>query len=136
MSKNTLILDNPIKINGKDVTEFQYDAQAITVDLFSAACAHAASATKSNIPTMKVKETDYTLHLYLGMAAIIAVNPGVDFSDLARIHGFDILDLTNIGTFFIIRKQAEPSEATNSDEQPESMPATSTQTSEGSGEND
>lgn len=123
MSKNTLVLDNPILINGETVKELTYDAQEITGALFSTACAKAAASEKS--VGMKVKETDYNLHFYLGMAAVIAVNPRIAFEDLERVKGFDILDLSNIGTFFIIRKSAEPSEENNSEEQPETIPATS-----------
>ena len=130
MSKNTLVLDNPILINGKEVKELTYEAKEITVELFSKACAMAAEASQTKGISMKVKETDYTTHLYLGMAAVIAVNPEIDFSDLERVKGFDLLDLTNIGTFFIVRKSAEPSEESSSEEQSEITPDTSTQASE------
>lgn len=130
MSKNTLVLDNPILINGKEVKELTYDAKEITVDLFTKACAMAAEASQTKGFAMKVKETDFNTHLYLGMAAVIAVNPEIDFSDLERVKGFDILDLSDIGTFFIVRKSAEPSEESSSEEQSETIPATSTQASE------
>ena len=113
MSKNVLVLDTPIKINDEDVSELSYDAQEITVDLYMTACAKAASATAAggaNAASMKIKEVDYNLHLYVGMAAIIAVNSKIDFADLERIKGFDILDIANIGSFFIMRKSAEPSD--------------------------
>ena len=113
MSKNTLVLDNPILINGETVKELTYDHTEITVGLFTAASAKASAAEKSKTLTMNVKETDYTLHLYLGMAAIIAINPEIDFNDLERIKGYDVLDLTNIGSLFIFRKSAEPSEQSN-----------------------
>ena len=129
MSKNTLVLDNPILINGKEVRELTYDPQEITAEQFSIACAKAASMEKTKTLTLKVKENDHALHMYLGMMAIIAVNPGIDVSDLERIKGFDILDVTNIGTFFILRRQAEPSEEIKSDEPSETTAATSTQES-------
>lgn len=128
MSKNILVLDNPITINGKEVSELSYDAQEITVSLFSTACAKAAAASTeggTRVLTQKVKEVDYNAHLYLGMAAVIAVNPGIDFTDLERIKGFDLLDLSNIGRFFIMRKSAEPSAATSSGELPETTADTS-----------
>ena len=122
-----LVLDNPILINNKEVKELSYDAQQITVDLFTAACAKSAESSKTKSFTAKVKETDYGLHLYLGMAAIIAVNTEIDFADLERIKGFDLLDLTNIGTFFIVRKQAEVSEQNKSAERSATTADTSTQ---------
>ena len=130
MSKNTIVLENPILINGKEVSELTYDPQEITAEQFSIACAKSAALDKSKSITLKVKENDYALHMYLGMMAIIAVNPDIDVSDLERIKGFDILSLTNIGTFFTLRKQAVPSEDTSSDEPSENTANTSTQVSE------
>lgn len=134
MSKNTLVLDNPIKINGKDVSELTYDPQAITAEQFSIACAKSAAMDKSKTFTFKAKENDYALHMYIGMMAVLAVNPDIDITDLERIQGFDILDLTNIGTFFIMRKSAVPSPVSNSAEQSANTDDTSTQTSATSAE--
>lgn len=125
MSKNTLILDNPIKINGKTVKELTYDPQEITAEQFSIACAKSSAMEKTKTVTLKVKENDYSLHMYLGMMAVIAVNPGIDIADLERIKGFDILSLTNIGTFFTLRKQAAVSEENNSEKPSETTPDTS-----------
>ena len=111
-----------------------YDPTEITAEQFSIACAKSAALDKARAMTFKVKENDYALHLYLGMMAVIAVNPEIDISDLERIKGFDILDLTNIGTFFILRKSAEPSEVSNSEKPSESTADSSTQASETSGE--
>ena len=130
MSTKILTLDNPIIINNKEVSELSYDPMAITADMFSIACAKSAAVDRSRAIALKAKENDYALHLYLGMASVIAVNPGIDWADLERVKGFDILDLTNIGTFFIMRKSAEPSQESNSEKQSESTPDTSTQTSE------
>lgn len=132
MSKHTLTLDNPILINGKAVKELTYDPQEITAEQFSIACAKAASMEKTKTLTLKVKENDHALHMYLGMMAIIAVNPDIDVSDLERIKGFDILSITNIGTFFILRRQAVPSEETPSGEHSEATASTLTQASENS----
>ena len=126
MSKHTLILENPILINNEMVKELTYDPQEITAEHFSIACAKSAAMEKTKTVTMKVKEIDYSLHLYLGMMAVIAVNPGIDVSDLERIKGFDVLSLTNIGHFFTLRKLAVPSEENSSDEQSENTPSTST----------
>ncbi len=130
MSINTLVLDNPIQIDGKPVTELTYDATEISVELFATAAGKAADKGRATTVQAKVKETDYNLHLYLGMAAIIAINPNIDFSDLERIKGFDLLDLSNIGSFFIYRKSAEPSEQSSSEEQSGNMLDTSTRASE------
>lgn len=130
MSKNTLVLDNPITINGQVVKELTYDPQEITADLFNIACAKSSSLQKTQSVSLKFKENDHALHLYLGMMAIIAVNPGIDVTDLERIKGFDVLSLTNIGHFFTLRREAAVSEENSSDEQSENTANTSTQASE------
>lgn len=132
MSKNTLILDHPIQINGQEVKELTYDPQEITADLFTAACAKSAALDKTRTITLKLKENDHALHLYLGMMAIIAVNPNIDITDLERIKGFDVLSLTNIGAFFTLRKEAAVSEENSSAELSENTANTSTQASENS----
>lgn len=120
MSVHTLELDNPVKItvDGKlvETKELNYDPLEITVDLYARACAKAAEAAKSGSFSPKMRETDYNLHLYLGMAAVIAVNPNIDFTDLEHIKGFDLIDLSNIGLLFTIRKSAEPSETESGSE--------------------
>lgn len=133
MSKNILVLENPILINGKKVSELSYDPQEITAELFSVACAKSSAVDKSRSVTLRLKENDHALHLYLGMMAIIAVNNDIDVSDLERIKGFDVLSLTNIGAFFTLRRQAVPSEGPSSAEHCESTANTSTQASENSG---
>ena len=130
MSKNTLVLDNPIPINGKEVKKLTYDPQEITAEHFNIACAKSSALDKTKSFSFKFKENDYSLHLYLGMMAIIAVNPDIDVTDLERIKGFDVLDLTNIGAFFTLRKQAAVSEESSSDEQSENTASTSTQVPE------
>ena len=128
MSKNVLTLDNPILIDNKPVSELPYDGQKMTVDLYLSACARAAAATASggaSAASMKIKEVDYILHFYIGCACVIAVNPGIDFADLERVSGFDVLDLTNIGGFFIYRKSVEPSGKSGSESSGETTPDTS-----------
>ena len=126
MSKNTLTLDNPILINGKEVKELTYDPQEITAELFSIACAKSASLQKNQTISLSLKENDHSLHMYLGMMAVIAVNPGIDVTDLERIKGFDVLRLSNIGTFFILGKSEASFEGNSSDEQSENTANTST----------
>ena len=82
MSKNTLKLGEPITINGKQVSELTYDPMEITAAQFSEACARSSAINKSKSFSFKMRENDYALHLYLGMFAVIAVNPEIDISDL------------------------------------------------------
>lgn len=125
-----LKLDNPIMINNKQYTEFEYNPLKITAAMFSEACAKASAVTKSRTVSFNFKQTDTALHLYLGMMAIIAVNPEVDITDLERIEGYDVLELSDIGMLFTYRRWAEPSKENNSVEQSEITADISTQASE------
>ena len=116
MSTN-LKLHDPILVNGKQVTELTYDALQITAQQFSEACARSAAIDKNKTFSFKMRENDYSLHLYLGMMAIVAVNPDIDIADLERIKGFDVLAIADIGMLFTLRRSAATSEESNSDEQ-------------------
>lgn len=133
MLKGTIVLRNPITINGKTVKELTYDANEITSAMFAEADARKmlASGAKSGNLSGAV-ELDYGLHLYLGFAAIIAVNPEIDFTDLERIKGPDVMQVMKIGRNFIISSAA--SEEDSSDEQSEITPELSTHQSQTSKE--
>ncbi|MGI6156275.1 MAG: early nodulin 20 (N-20) [Enterococcus lemanii] len=122
MSKKILTLDNPIAINGKQVSELSYDPMEITAVQFSEACVRSSAIDKAKAFNFKFKENDYALHLYLGMMAVIAVNPEIDISDLERLKGFDTLRLTDIGMLFTLRRSAGASVENSSEEQSENMP--------------
>ena len=127
--KKALKLDAPITVavNGKQtsVTELEYDALEITAAQFSEACARSSAIDKNKTISFKLRENDYALHLYLGMMAIVAVNPGIDISDLERIKGNDVLKIADIGMLFTLRRLAATSEASNSEEQQETIPVPS-----------
>lgn len=126
----TIKLETPIKINGKIYEEFEYNPLKITATQFSEACARSSAMNKSRTLSINFKQTDTALHLYLGMMSIIAVNPDIDITDLERIEGYDVLELTDIGMLFTYRRWAEPSKENNSAEPSESTPDTLTQASE------
>ena len=129
----TLKLDNPITINNKVYTEFEYNPLKITAAQFSEACAR-SSASKNRTVSFNLKQTDTALHLYLGMMAVIAVNPEIDIADLERIEGYDVLELSDIGMLFTYRRWAEHSEENSSAEQSENIAGISTQISATSAE--
>lgn len=114
---NTLKLQNPLTIDGKAITELTYDACEITAVQFSEACARSAALDKTKTFSFKMRENDYALHLYLGMMAVIAVNPNIDITDLERLKGEDTLSLADIGMLFTLRRLGATSEENNSDEQ-------------------
>ena len=100
--KKTLTLKRPIIINGIERTELSYDVEAITTDQYLKACSKAAESDRGMMSKLKQKENDYALHMYLGYEAIIACNPEIDYEDLKRASGFDVLSFTDIGWLFII----------------------------------
>ena len=96
--KGTLTLKNPILINNETISEMTYDSNEITGALFSEAEAmRKRAAGMRNVSINPAIEFDFGLHLYLGYAAIIAVNPGYDFNDLERIHGGDLMTIMTSG---------------------------------------
>ena len=124
--KGIIKLANPIPVNGKNVAELQYNTEEITGQLFCEADAkrRIAAGTK-NVSIAPAAEFDYGLHLYLGFAACIAVTPGMDFADLERIHGTDVVEVMAVGRNFILK--SEDSAQNNSDEPTETTAAPTTQ---------
>lgn len=116
--KDTINLNKPITINGQLVTELTYDTEEITAALFCEAdTRRRIDAGVKNVAIIPSAEFDFGLHPYLGMAAVIAVNPDYDFADMGRISGPDLLELMAVGRNFILR--SEGSEQKPSDEQSE-----------------
>ena len=135
--KNTIKLDNPVQINGKSYNELTYDISEITAQACAEADARKLSASGSkNGNAAGAAELDYGLHLYLGFAAIVAINPEIDISDLERVRGYDVMKIMRIGRDFISGKSEEPYTPDRSDAQSETTPEPSTrrrETSESEG---
>lgn len=126
-----LKLSTPLLINGKKIKELKYDTTAITVALFAEAEARKLRATTAKAGgSAGAFELDYTLHLYLGMMAIIAVNPEIDVTDLERLSGSDVMAVMRIGRNFTTSRSEETSEESNSGELSETTPEPSTHQSE------
>lgn len=131
-----LTLSNPITINGEKVKTLTYDTGAITVGMFAEAEALKLRATTHKAGgSAGATELDYSMHAYLAMMAIIAVNPDIDVTDLERISGPDVMELVRIGRNFTTSRSAAPSEQSDSESSPEIIPEPSTSQSESSGEN-
>ena len=111
--KNTLELKNPILINGDEIKELSYDSNEITGALLAEADAMHRNSLGKKASATPVAELDYGLHLYLGFAAIIAVNPEIGFSDLERIKGYDTLEVMRIGRNFILRTDSPEENSTS-----------------------
>lgn len=129
---DTLKLSNPIKINDKLTKELTHDANKITAQRFAEADIHMATAFGAGKVKASAAELDYTFHLYLGMEAILAVNPEIDITDLERLKGGDVMEVMRIGRNFIKGSvgtsdrsdSGEPSEPT---EKPSTPPSESSE---------
>ena len=125
--KGKLALKNPIKIDGKEVKEVTYDSNEIDGILFATAeSKRKTAAGMKNTSITPAAEFDFGLHLYLGYAAIIAVNPSYDFSDMERIKGHDVVEVMQIGRNFMLASDKASPES-DSDEHTETTPESTTQ---------
>lgn len=121
----TITLTKPVLINGAQVTEMNYDADEIDAELYAQAESHKMKASGSKGGNLAgAVELDYSLHLYLGFAAVIAVNPSYTFEDMERIKGKSLREFSKIGRGFFIGSGS--SEDDSSDEQSETTPEPST----------
>ena len=110
--QGTIKLDNPIMINGNSVKELNYDFSKMTVqDYGNAEAAKASALGSSGAMIQKVAQLDSTLHIYIAMAAIIAVNRDYTFIDLSRISGFDLAKLMKAGRAFFTNQNTAQSMA-------------------------
>lgn len=117
-------LFKPIEINGKKIKKLSYDIDEISFALQVKAEAEAKKEMQKNGVYVGNQEFDYAYHTCLGMAAIIAVNPEIDWMDLKRIKGRDVNKLTVIGrTYFF---GSEEPDASTSDDAPDSTPSGTT----------
>lgn len=104
--KGTIKLKNPIKVNGAYVSEMDYDTNEITGELFIMAETKKKAIGGYRDVSISV-EFDFTLHLYMGFAAIVAKNPDISFDDLSRVKGRDIVDVMAVGRNFILRSEEQ-----------------------------
>lgn len=133
---NTIVLKNAIDINGQRVSELTYDENEITGILFATAEAKKKGNAGGSLSISPAAEFDFALHLYLGFAAIIAVNQHIDWSDLERIRGKDIAEVMRIGRNFMLGVSDEDSQEKGSEKLIEISAESITQVSETSNEND
>lgn len=132
MANNIIKLDSPIKITGKDCTELSFNYFEITNDLYLEA-AMRSSRIGNTMNAAAVRELNEALAFNLGKAAIIAANPNISWEDLEQLKGFALLDVANVGRFFITRKRVDFDQKP-SGERSVDTPSDSTQASEKSAE--
>ena len=132
MANNIIKLDSPIKITGKDCTELSFNYFEITNDLYLEA-AMRSSRIGNTMNAAAVRELNEALAFNLGKAAIIAANPKISWEDLEQLKGFALLDVANVGRFFITLKRVDFDQKP-SGERSVDIPSDSTQASEKSAE--
>lgn len=126
--KGTIELKKAIMIDGIEVKSLTYDTEKITIESYLKALSHATQKS-GGITGVNIK-LDAGAHLVLGMYAVIAENPQYDITDIERVSGSDIIQFVDIGMAFTLGREgltAGPSE-----EQSETTPKRTTQTSSGS----
>ena len=106
MSKEVIKLAKPLLVNGKSIKELSYTLD-LDVDDILVANENRAKAHNNMDTAMKVVEFDTELHLYVGMQAIIKLNPEIDVRDLKRLSGTDVMPLFRIGRTFFTRNASE-----------------------------
>lgn len=123
--KGIIKLENPITVNGKELAELKYNTEEITGVLFCEADTkrRMAAGTK-NIALVPAAEFDYGLHLYLGFAACIAADSKLDFSDLERVHGVDVVEVMAVGRNFILKSEDSAQNNSGEDTEPTVAPTT------------
>lgn len=102
--ENIIKLKRPITIDGKKITDLAYDTDEITIGL--QAKAEVESKKIGSTGEVKLQESDYTYHIFLGMAAVLAVNPSFDWNDLKRIKGKDLNKLAVVGRSYFLESEA------------------------------
>lgn len=131
--KREIKLNNPIEVNGKMLHSLEYDFNEITCELYTMASNYADAKTlranQQGRPSAAIMEQNVSLHMYLGMAAVIAVHPEIDIADLERMKGSDLIQLSVLGRNFTAGRSEEPLESNSSEEQSEVTPESTTQES-------
>lgn len=118
--KQILELAHPISINGKEVKELIYDIEEITSEMFIKAASLAnTKAREQGYSAITIAESDYNLHLCLGMMAVIAIDSTIDVTDLQRVKGTDVNRLAMVGRNFTSSTSVESSQLSSSEDQSE-----------------
>lgn len=115
--RGTITLNKPVLINGVQVAEMSYDTDEISGELYAQAEAHKMKASGSKGGNLAgAVELDYSLHLYIGFAAVIAVNPSYTFEDMERIKGKSLTKFSKIGRGFLSDRETQGQTAQTSNQ--------------------
>lgn len=98
----TIELRAPVLIDDVKVRELTYDVEQVSSEQFLEAETLAGNvAARMRTVSTKVVELDATFHYYLGVMAILAVNPDYSVEDIERIKGPDVLKVMKVGRNFM-----------------------------------
>jgi hypothetical protein len=133
--EGTIRLSKPLMFEGKEYHELKYDTDLITADLFAEAEGMKNKATRQAAKGTfaGAMELDYSFHLYLGAAAIVAANPTWEFDDVLRVKGHDIRKIIGIGRSFMSESDESPED---SSEEPSEIMSESSMSQDMSSESD
>ena len=122
---NSIKLKNTILIDNKPVSEITYDGNEITAVLYAQADAKKkVAAGMKNVNISPAVEFDFGLHLYMGFAAAIAVNPAYSFEDLERIKGRDVMAFAEVGRDFLLELDTSDESSSEKQSEPTAEPTT------------
>lgn len=120
--KTTIKLKNPIKVDGKTVSELKIDTEVFSLEELERANKKLAEKGKA----MSIQETDFDYHLIVARILIEKTSKGkIAYEDLARVKGSDLFQLQRAGRDFLLESVAE--EATENTEEQSEPIAESTQ---------
>ena len=98
----TIDLNNPLMVNGKELSTLKCDMDAVDAEGFIRAEA-LSNEKRANVGSVSsMAEVDYGFHLYLAFEGVKAAMPEVDATDLERIKGRDLVQLMQVGRFFAL----------------------------------
>lgn len=121
-------LQNPMLVNGKQLTELPIDPDGVTCELYF----EAGNQLQPNERINRLVELDYQLHFWMGAACVIAANSDIAWEDFKQLRGADPMQLTQVGRFFV--GQSAQFLSADSDEQSASTPTSSQPASTESGD--
>lgn len=125
MSIEKIKLRKPLLINGEYRKELTYDIEELSIEhITKAEGMKAKIGGKDIVGSITIAQADYSLHLCIGMQAIIVVNPDISEEDLKRIKGHDLTKLATVGARFFI--EPEEQKQAISEESQEDMQNTTT----------
>ena len=124
MSIEKITLRKPLLINGEYRKELTYDIDELDINrITKAEGLKAKIGGQDTVGTISIAQTDYALHICIGMHAIMAVNSDIEVEDLQRLKGYDLTKLAAIGQRFFI-EPVEQEQATSSEQQEDTQDTT------------